>query len=36
VLYHYPTCNHDRLVIGKFCSNAPFAHRRFCETKTWI
>ena len=22
VLYHYPTCNHDRLVIGKFCSIA--------------
>ncbi len=22
VLYHYPECNHDRLVIGKFCSIA--------------
>ncbi|MCE5268637.1 MAG: CatB-related O-acetyltransferase [Planctomycetaceae bacterium] len=22
VLYHYPTCNHDRLVIGRFCSIA--------------
>lgn len=22
VLYHYPECNHDRLVIGRFCSIA--------------
>lgn len=22
VLYHYPACNHDRLVIGRFCSIA--------------
>ena len=22
VLYHYPECNHDRLIIGKFCSIA--------------
>ena len=22
VLYHYPVCNHDRLVIGRFCSIA--------------
>ena len=22
VLYHYPECNHDRLVIGKYCSIA--------------
>lgn len=22
VMYHYPECNHDRLVIGKFCSIA--------------
>ena len=22
VLYHYPECNHDKLIIGKFCSIA--------------
>lgn len=22
VLYHYPECNHDKLMIGKFCSIA--------------
>ena len=22
VLYHYPECNHDRLIIGKYCSIA--------------
>jgi virginiamycin A acetyltransferase len=22
VLYHYPSCNHDRLIIGRFCSIA--------------
>lgn len=36
VLYHYPECNHDRLVIGKFCSIACGAKFLFnAATMCW-
>ena len=35
VLYHYPECNHDKLIIGKFCSIACSAKFLFnCANHT--
>lgn len=33
VLYHYPECNHDKLIIGKFCSS-PAAQSLFSTPQT--